>query len=312
MNRLQKNEPNTPAEENGLNNLDRIDPDRVDELPSTVADKDLADESKESYKSDIRELNDWLEENDRTVSGDALRDYFQHLDEELAPATLNRKRYSILRILKTYGNGYAPLVSAIESEVKNNTKSYTVKNRVDGDKVPTPEQVNETITTARESGKGRLALVIETLFRTGLRVSELINIKPDRDIEENGRVKLSVRGKGDKERTVGLDPDLYDRIRDTFDHPDAEYLFHSSTGNQYNRSNLYRQLKRLDVDAPRSPHSYRHAFATKLIQEGIPLKNVADILGHADPATTAEMYCHVRTDWDQIHDLTDLDTDTGT
>jgi site-specific recombinase XerD len=313
MNTLEKRETGTPAAGNDLNDLDHIDPDRVDTLQSSWRSETLSANSKESYKSDVRELNRWLEENGRTVSGETIRDYLDALAETLAPSTVNRKRYAILQVLKSYGDGYAPLVDAIETEIKEKTGNFETETAVDGDAIPDPDQVQLLIDTAEHLGRNRVGLIVEFLWKTAVRVTEMIEIRPDRDVEENGRVKIMIRGKGKKERPIKIEREFYHRIRKTFDHSDADHLFHTSTGNPYDRSNLYRQLKRLaskvDLEPITNPHAFRHARATWMLDNGFSLKAVSNFLGHSSTSITADLYIHDSVDYDR---LAQLDREAGT
>jgi integrase/recombinase XerD len=313
MNTLEKRNADTPAAGNDLNNLDHIDPGRVDALKSSWRSEILSANTKESYKSDVRELNAWLEENGRTVSGETINDYLDELSETLAPSTVNRKRYAILQVLKSYGDGYAPLVDAIETEIKENTGNYETETAVDGDGIPDPDQVQLLIDTAENLDRDRLALVMEFLWKTATRITEMINIRPARDIEENGRITIKIRGKGNKERTIKIEREFYQRIREVFDHPDADHLFHTSTGNPYDRSNLYRQMKRLarkvDLEPVTNPHAFRHARATWMLENGFSLKAVSNFLGHSSTSITADLYIHDSVDYDR---LAQLDREAGT
>lgn len=307
MNTLEKRETDAPAAGSELNELDRIDPDRVDTLQSTWRSEDLSANTKKSYRSDIEELNGWLDRTGRTIDGETIKDYLDHLAETLSPSTVNRKRYSILQVLKTYGNGYAPLVDAIDTEIKEKTANYETKTAVDGDAIPDPEQVELLIDTAENLNKERLALVMEFLWKTATRITEMIQIRPARDIEENGRITIKIRGKGNKERGIKIEREFYQRIREAFDHPDADHLFHTSTGNPYDRSNLYRQMKRLarkvDLEPVTNPHAFRHARATWMLDNGFSLKAVSNFLGHSSTSITADLYIHDSIDYDRLAEL---------
>lgn len=286
--------------------IERLDPSRVDEIKSSRVDGGLSGESKKGYKSDVKAFNDWLDENSvELVNGEVLKEYFQDMSEKYAPKTLNRKKYSLLKVLKTYGNGFSPLINAIEETVKQNVKTYKTEVKVDGDLIPDKSEVMELIQFAREEGKDRLALVIEFLWKTGARISELINVR-NQDVTVNGKVKIRIRGKGNKERTVKIPEEFYNRITDVFD--GSNYLFVTSTGNQYNRSNLYKQIKRLGkkagVNYATNPHSFRHARATWMLDHPeISLKAVSNFLGHSSTSITADLYIHDSVDYDKLWEL---------
>ena len=283
----------------------RLDPQRVENLESSWIESGLSEETKESYRSDVRAFNKWLDSNGiEAVNGKVLQNYFEELSEKYAPATINRKRYSLLQVLKTYGNGFAPVINAIERTVKQNTRNFQVEKRVDGDLIPTKSEVVELIQFARGEGKKRLALIIEFLWRTGVRVSEMVEIRKQ-DITVNGKVKIRIRGKGNKERTVKLPEEFYKRIMEVFDL--SQHLFETSGGNKYNRSNLYKQIKRLgkraEVEFATNPHSFRHARATWMLDQGFSLKAVSNFLGHSSTSITADLYIHDSVDYDELFEL---------
>jgi integrase/recombinase XerD len=166
----------------------------------------------------------------------------------------------------------------------------------------------------------RLACLIELLYATGMRVSELVAL-PRRVLDGDERV-LTIRGKGGRERLVPLNTsaraalDRYlalGRARDVQTGSEAgaatragaarvpvtRWLFPSRTAAEghLTRHRFAQELKQLaadaDLDAARvSPHVLRHAFATHLLERGADLRAVQQLLGHADIATT-EIYTHV-------------------
>lgn len=285
--------------------IKRLDPDRVDELESSWVESGLSENSRESYRGDVRSFNNWLDDNGvDTIHGEVLKKYFEELAEEYAPATVNRKKYSLLQVLKTYGEGFAPVVNAIERTVKQNTRTYKTEKKVDGDLIPNRSQVYELIEFAEGEGRERLALIVEFLWRTGVRVSELIDIR-DQDVSFNGKVVIRIRGKGHKERTVKVPEEFYDQIQDVFE--GSEHLFETRGGNKYNRSNLYKQLTRLgrraDVNYATNPHAFRHARATWMIDQGFSLKAVSNFLGHSSTSITADLYIHDSVDYDELFEL---------
>ena len=287
--------------------IKRLDTDRVDELESSWVESGLSENSRESYRGDVRSFNNWLDDNGvDTIHGEVLKKYFEELSEEYAPATVNRKKYSLLQVLKTYGEGFAPMVNAIERTVKQNTRTYKTEKKVDGDIIPDRSDVMELIEFAGEEGRKRLALIIEFLWRTGVRVSELINIR-DQDVNLNGKVVIRIRGKGHKERTVKVPESFYDQLEEVF--AGSTYLFETSTGNQYDRSNLYKQLRRLgkraDVNYATNPHAFRHARATWMLDQGFSLKAVSNFLGHSSTSITADLYIHDSVDYDELFELDD-------
>lgn len=178
-------------------------------------------------------------------------------------------------------------------------------------------EVDRLIETARlrtQSAKGRdrvralrLHALIETLYATGLRVTELVTL-PRSVLTGDGRV-LTVKGKGGRERIVPLTPaaraalDRYLNVGREADDDVApmiatRWLFASrSAEGHLTRQRLAQELKGLaaeaGLDAERvSPHVLRHAFASHLLDRGADLRSVQQLLGHADISTT-QIYTHV-------------------
>ena len=144
--------------------------------------------------------------------------------------------------------------------------------------------------------------MLELLYATGLRVSELINLKQSQ-INFNQGV-LRIVGKGDRERLIPLTDDSQRWIRDFIDGPRMEillerqtdYLFPTRRGDRMTRQAFWHIIKRYAEKAgirkKMSPHSLRHAFATHLLNRGADLRVVQLLLGHSDLSTT-QIYTHV-------------------
>ena len=161
---------------------------------------------------------------------------------------------------------------------------------------------------ARAGAEGtRLVCLLELLYGSGLRVSELVGLPLA--AARGGQRFLLVRGKGDKERLVPLGApsraalDAYLALRPSFLKPKAEsrFLFPSrGRSGHLTRERCGQLLKRVALDAgldPKrlSPHVLRHAFASHLLERGADLRSVQEMLGHADIATT-QIYTHVMGD----------------
>lgn len=144
--------------------------------------------------------------------------------------------------------------------------------------------------------------ILELLFSTGLRVSELCSLNADIDLT---RDEFSVRGKGDKVRVVFLSPSAkkaiatYIKKRD--DMSEALFMRHglSSKGKESSRltpRSVERIVKQYAIKAGITrrvtPHTMRHSFATDLLENGADLRSVQALLGHANIATT-QVYTHV-------------------
>ncbi len=143
----------------------------------------------------------------------------------------------------------------------------------------------------------RLHLQLELLYATGMRVSELVELRRVAVLRDAGF--LTIRGKGNKERVVPLTDRARDRLVDWLrDLPPGPWLFPASSDSGHVARQVFaRDLKRLSgmagLSADRvSPHVLRHAFASHLLAGGADLRVVQTLLGHADIATT-QIYTHV-------------------
>lgn len=175
------------------------------------------------------------------------------------------------------------------------------------------DEVERLLVAARETGKPverlRNTCLMELLYATGMRVSELVGL-PIAAARGNPRMLL-VRGKGGKERLVPLSPtarmalaawiaerDSRDAARVESGAKPSAFLFpSSSSAGHLTRHRFYGLIKSLAVTAgispgAVSPHTLRHAFATHLLANGADLRSIQSLLGHADVSTT-EIYTHV-------------------
>jgi integrase/recombinase XerD len=147
----------------------------------------------------------------------------------------------------------------------------------------------------------RDAAMLELLYATGLRVSELIRVRLDELVMDAGFLRTI--GKGSKERIVPFGDTARDVIlqyiergRPDFDKYADPHLFLSSRGRPMTRQSFWMKIVRYareaDIKAHISPHVLRHSFATHLLENGADLRSVQMMLGHADISTT-QIYTHV-------------------
>ena len=169
-------------------------------------------------------------------------------------------------------------------------------------RVLSEDEVAAMLDTARGgAGRGapRLRALVELLYATGLRVSELVSL-PRAALRGDPRVLL-VRGKGGRERLVPLSEPAIDAVRAFLESGDAgegRWLFPSRGGDGHLTARRFAQLLKslaaaAGIDPGRvSPHVLRHAFASHLLAHGADLRAVQQMLGHADISTT-QIYVHV-------------------
>ncbi len=146
--------------------------------------------------------------------------------------------------------------------------------------------------------------IIETLFSCGLRVSELVNLRMSNlYLEERF---LRVMGKGSKERLVPMSPRVITELGYWFEYRQAmdikageeDYVFLNRRGAHLTRTMILIMVKRLATEAgikkTISPHTFRHSFATALLEGGADLRAIQAMLGH-ESITTTEIYTHIDT-----------------
>jgi integrase/recombinase XerD len=174
---------------------------------------------------------------------------------------------------------------------------------------PEIEKLLEAIDLSKPEG-GRNRAMIEILYSSGLRVSELIDLKLTNVYSDAGF--LRVVGKGNKERLVPIGRDalkylnLYvEQIRGIAPHKPAQkgfepYVFLNRYGRKLTRVMVFTVIKNLaltiGLKKTISPHTFRHSFATHLIEGGADLRAVQEMLGH-ESITTTEIYTHLDRDY---------------
>jgi len=147
--------------------------------------------------------------------------------------------------------------------------------------------------------------ILETLYATGMRVSEAVNLKKDNVNFDIGFLRCI--GKGNKERIIPLGKKAITSIKRYLEasrpafakNKETEFMFLNRSGNKISRQSLWKIIKRYAREArikkPIRPHILRHSFATHLLERGADLRSVQEMLGHSDISTT-QLYTHVNRD----------------
>ncbi len=273
-------------------------------LEMLAAERGASKNTAAAYGTDLRDLEAFLARRNRkpvTADAAALRAYLKSLDYlGMTPRTVAR-RLSVIRQLFRF---------LLAERLRDDDPASTLDSPRLGRPLPkvlSRVEVDRLIEVAQAKGGedgGRLETLLEILYGTGLRVSELVMLPVV--AAERDPVMLVVRGKGDKERQVPLsDPArvaiakwLQIRAAALAEGETSRYLFPSRgrTGH-LTRQRFAQLLKEAalagGIDPARvSPHVLRHAFASHLLEAGADLRSVQLMLGHADIATT-QIYTHV-------------------
>jgi integrase/recombinase XerD len=137
--------------------------------------------------------------------------------------------------------------------------------------------------------QGTRGLMIKTLFQTGARVSEFVNIKADEVFFEEQMILIS-KAKGGKSRYVPILPQLAQELRTHLGHRATGYLFETVQHTRYSPRRIQQIIKETAMDAQITkrvyPHLLRHSVATTLLERGMPIEQIQKFLGHAKLETT--------------------------
>ncbi|MDA7430138.1 site-specific tyrosine recombinase XerD [Primorskyibacter aestuariivivens] len=280
-------------------------------LDAQAAELGAAGNTLLAYGRDLRDVADWLAVQGsgfERATRDDIESYLIHCEAQgLARATRARRLSAIKQLYRfAFDEGWRDDNPAIQISGPGKDKRLPKTLSID--------DVEKLLNAAETHGKtaserARHACLMQVLYATGLRVTELVSL-PVAAVRGDPRLIL-VRGKGGKERMVPLSPPARAAVQDWLSHRDAAedekrtkgkppspFLFPSrGKDGHLTRHWFFNLIKTLAAQAgidpaQVTPHTLRHAFATHLLQNGADLRAIQTLLGHADVATT-EIYTHV-------------------
>ncbi len=273
-------------------------------LDAMAAERDAARNTQLAYGRDLRDAARWISQKRQPFLEATQQDieaYLIDCDARGLSATTRARRLSAIKQFFRFAQeeGWRLDDPAIRLKGPGRPKSLP-KTLSEAD---VEALIQAARTTGAEAKRARNTCLMELLYATGMRVSELVGL-PVAATRGDPRVLL-IRGKGGKERLVPLSPPARDALATWLDQRDAMpsakgslFLFPSGgKAGHFTRVAFYLLIKDLAVAAgvdPGSvtPHTLRHAFATHLLANGADLRAIQMLLGHADVATT-EIYTHV-------------------
>ncbi len=267
-------------------------------------ERSLSHNSVDSYMRDLMKIAKFFSNTSPTL--------LKHTDIQkyiTEMANTNISARSQARAISTLRSFFNFLI--LEKYIKSNPCEHIFSPKI-GTKLPSVLTVQEidliisSIDLSKEHGE-RNRTIIECLYSCGIRVSELINLKiSDLDFKEN---ILKVIGKGNQQRIVPINNTLkrylttyIESIRPNqkIDKKHVDTLFLNRRGKNLSRVMIFTIIKRITTNAgimkPISPHTFRHSFATHMVEGGADLRIVQEILGHAN-ITTTEIYTHLNNDF---------------
>ena len=270
-------------------------------LNSLIIEKGLSKNTIQSYESDIYQLYQWnLSKNKKRITEIKKSDTSQYISylfsQNLKSSSVNRKISS----LKTFFNF---LLKKKLIEANPFADQIMPKKTVSLPKSISEDDVVKLLDAPKEDSLIGLRdrAMLELLYASGVRISELVNIKfSDLDLERN---IIKVFGKGSKERLVPFGEDAAQCISAYIDErkrnknlASIKYIFLNNRGTKISRHAFWHRLKEycLEIGLKKdiSPHTLRHAFATHLLNRGADLRSVQVLLGHSDLSTT-QIYTHI-------------------
>lgn len=266
-------------------------------------ERGLSENSIINYSLDVKKLMRWLETNEMEISPISItEETLQQFIYEVAKKVNPRSQSRMISGLKGFFN-----YLIFEDYRKTNPLELIEAPKL-GRKLPDTlavEEIDSLINAIDLSSKQgeRNRAILETLYGCGLRVSELTNLKISDLFFDEGFIKVT--GKGDKQRLVPIGPttekyiNIYRkeiRVHQEI-HPLAkDTVFLNQHGKPLTRAMIFTIVKRLAEKAgirkTISPHTFRHSFATHLLENGADLRAIQQMLGH-ESITTTEIYTHI-------------------
>ena len=270
-------------------------------LDSLWLEKNLSQNTLESYKNDLNKFRNFLEKNNKSV---LKADHFLILsflsfllDKGLSSKTVSRNISSLKSFFKY-------LISVEHIKINPMLNIDAPKSGLFLPTTLTGEETQQILDAPNELRpiEMRDKAMLYTLYATGMRISELISLNMHNVDLTRGSVQ--VIGKGGKERLIPLTNDAIAMIKKYLSNArdklskgkDHNNIFVSTHGKQISRHSFWHRikayLKKVDVKKEVHPHTLRHAFATHMLNNGADLRSVQLLLGHSDLATT-QIYTHV-------------------
>ena len=267
-------------------------------------EKSLAENSVGAYLRDINRLTDFLQANKNLKSPpeitlDDLQQYIKWLAQLGMNAASQARMISGIRAFYKY---------CLLEDITSKDPSALLESPKLKRKLPDVlsfdeiENIIAQVDLSKPEG-GRNKAILETMYSSGLRVSELVNLKISQLYLDVGFIR--VLGKGDKERLVPIGSiaikyiNIYKneiRVHTTTKQGHEDVLFLNNRGSKISRVMIFMIIKDLvkkaGIKKIVSPHTFRHSFATHLIEGGADLRAVQEMLGH-ESITTTEIYTHL-------------------
>ena len=264
-----------------------------------LIDKNYSKNTIDSYRNDLVMFDKFVNKNINGINDNDIKDYLKYLKDN------KHNERSIARNTSTLRSFYKFLI--ISKYVKNNPMDNITSIKL-SKKLPdvlTIDEINRILDIKiTDNYSIRNKAMLELIYASGLRVSELVNLKTY-DVDTTDNI-VRTMGKGSKERIIPIGEyatnalNSYLSIRDTFIKREInDYLFLNNHGKKMTRQGFFKIIKKLardnNIKKDISPHTLRHSFATHMLNNGADLRTIQELLGHSDISTT-QIYTHVSTE----------------
>ena len=262
-----------------------------------IIEKKYSKNTISSYERDLKKFKSKLgnKKIDEITRKD-IQNYLNDLNKNQTPRSISRN----ISTLKSFYK-YLKLNKKIKINPMDQINNPKTKKTLP--KVLSEEEINNLLDIQLKTNFDyRNKAMLELMYSSGLRVSELINLNVN-DIDlDNDTVKIY--GKGSKERIIPLNDYAKEALKEylkthrkeLFKHGENNYLFLNNHGNKMTRQGFFKILQKIakekKIKTEFSPHTLRHSFATHLLKYGADLRSIQELLGHSDISST-QIYTHV-------------------
>lgn len=263
-------------------------------------ERGLSNSTLDSYAQDLNLYRDFLDKLDLTFSTVSSTDIINFLKEEKEKG---KRSKTLARLQSTLRNFHQYLINDEKTDKNPAALLSSIKIEQSLPDSLTIEEMEQLLDTPEPTTSGiRDKVMMELLYATGIRVSELISMNTINVNSEMGFI--TVVGKGQKERIIPITDYVAELLQEyivdirinLLKDKDTDALFLTNRGNSFTRQGVWKMIKKYNllsgISKNVTPHTFRHTFATHLIENGADLRIVQELLGHTDISTT-QVYTHL-------------------
>ena len=263
-------------------------------------ERGLSNSTLDSYAQDLNLYRDFLDKLDLTFSTVSSTDIINFLKEEKEKG---KRSKTLARLQSTLRNFHQYLINDGKTDKNPAALLSSIKIEQSLPDSLTIEEMEQLLDTPEPTTSGiRDKVMMELLYATGIRVSELISMNTINVNSEMGFI--TVVGKGQKERIIPITDYVAELLQEyivdirinLLKDKDTDALFLTNRGNSFTRQGVWKMIKKYillsGISKNVTPHTFRHTFATHLIENGADLRIVQELLGHTDISTT-QVYTHL-------------------